>query len=186
VEKHDDRDGRLFAIDITAKLINETDRLRDWEDANSRPWKDRLDEDDPAEQMSQEEWSTTTLAWKPPPFEQRIAAQNGAFLFGGVPISRPRFQFKKDTPPGSGYWPISTARECTSIHLKMNKANPKAGGVPGSGSPAYTDRIAGTAKADIRRHLEAMFGYSHKTIYPDFPGFATFGIPGLPAQPPAA
>jgi hypothetical protein len=33
VEKDDDRDGRLFAIDITSKLINDQPDLRDWEDA---------------------------------------------------------------------------------------------------------------------------------------------------------
>jgi hypothetical protein len=177
VEKADDMDGRLFAIDITSRLINETDR-RDWEDALSRPWK--------ADDQDQDEWCTTTFAWKPPPFEARIAAQNGAFLFGGVPITKPGAQFPKGPAKGSRTWGKPNVRRCTSLHLRMHKADPKGGGVPKTGAPAYTFRIAATAKAEIRERLEAMFGYSHKTIYPDFPGFATFGtdLPTLPPRDP--
>jgi FRG domain len=176
VEKDDATDGRLFAIDITSKLINELDK-RNWEDVLSRPWKG----------LAPTEWSTVTFAWKPPPFEARIAAQNGAFLFGGVPITEPGFQFRKAPPPGSGYWTREKVHECTSLALRMHKANPKAGGVPKTGSPAYTFRIAAKAKSEIRERLEAMFGYSHKTIYPDFPGFATFGtaLPSRPPKPPS-
>jgi hypothetical protein len=172
VEKADDLDGRLFAIDITSKLINETDR-RDWEDALSRPWKN-LDEDD---------WSTATFAWKPPPFESRIAAQNGAFLFGGVPITKPGFQLKRAPGTGSRTWSRDTVRKSTSLALRMHKANPRAGGVASTGSPAYTFRIRASAKSEIRERLEAMFGYSYKTIYPDFPGFASYGT-DLPTTPP--
>jgi hypothetical protein len=175
VEKADDTDGRLFAIDITSRLINESDR-REWEDVLSRPWK--------ADEQDQDEWCTTTFAWKPPPFEARIAAQNGAFLFGGVPITKPRFQFPKG-PTLSTTWAKPSVRRCTSLHLRMHKANPRAGGVHKTGSPAYTFRIDAAAKAEIRERLEAMFGYSHKTIYPDFPGFATFGT-DLPVTPPSS
>jgi hypothetical protein len=173
VEKDDAIDGRLFAIDITSKLINETVDRREWEDALHRPWT----------ALSQTDWSTATFAWKPPPFEARIAAQNGAFLFGGVPITQPGFQFKKAPKGNAGYWTREQVHKCTSLGLKMHKADPKAGGVPKTGSPAYTFRIAAKAKPEIRARLEAMFGYSYKTIYPDFPGFASFGT-SLPSQPP--
>ncbi len=175
VEKSDDVDGRLFAIDITSKLINENPK-RTWEDALDRPWKG----------ISENDWSVVTWAWKPPPFESRIAAQNGAFLFGGVPVTKSGFQFKKGPGAASGYWGRDTVRKCTSVGLRIHKANPRAGGVPSDGSPAYTFRIAAAAKQQIRQHLEAMFGYSHKTIYPDFPGFASYGTPDLPNSPPSS
>ena len=39
VSEKDDRDGRLWAIDITKRLMNEqTAAQRDWEDALHRPW----------------------------------------------------------------------------------------------------------------------------------------------------
>ncbi len=38
--KYEDEDGRLFAIDITERLINEDDDRRDWEDDARRPWLD--------------------------------------------------------------------------------------------------------------------------------------------------
>lgn len=173
VEKRDDIDGRLFAIDITSKLINETEN-RDWEDALSRPWKG----------LSEDDWSIVTFGWKPPPFEARIAAQNGAFLFGGVPTTKPGFQLLKK-PSESPTWSRPSVRKCTSVALRFHKANPRAGGVAKQGSPAYTFRIAAKAKAEIRERLEAMFGYSYRTIYPDFPGFATFGT-DLPARRPSA
>jgi hypothetical protein len=175
VEKADNIDGRLFAIDITAKLINETDDKREWEDVLHRSWT----------RLSPTEWSTVTYAWKPPPFEARIAAQNGAFLFGGVPVTQPGCQFKKAPKPHAGYWKREEVHRCTSLALKMHKADPKAGGVPKTGSPAYTFRIAAKAKSEIRERLEEMFGYSYKTIYPDFPGFSSFGT-SLPSQAPKA
>jgi hypothetical protein len=173
VEKHDDLDGRLFAIDITSKLINESAN-REWESSLKRPWKG----------LAPDDWSTETFAWRPSPFEARIAAQNGAFLFGGVPVTKPGHQYKKSTARPAQYWTKSQVRRSTSLALRMHKANPRAGGVPNDGSPAYTFRIAATAKAEIRERLESMFGYSHRTIYPDFPGFAAHGT-SLPTMPPA-
>lgn len=171
VEKQDDRDGRLFAIDITSKLINEQQDLRDWEDRIDRPWTD----------LSEERWTGETFAWKPPPFERRIAAQNGAFLFAGVPRTRPGFQVPKR--PGQRTWPRDDVRRATSLPLRLHKADPRAGGVSSGGAPAYTFRVTADAKASIRQRLEALFGYSHRTMYPDWPGFATHGT-ALPTFPP--
>lgn len=171
VEKDDHLDGRLFAIDITSKLINEQDELRSWEDRTDRPWDD----------VPEDRWTGETFAWKPPPFERRIAAQNGAFLFGGVPKTRPGFQLLK--APGSNTWPRAEVRRATSLPLRLHKADPTAGGVGAGGAPAYTFRISAAAKPLIRRRLEGLFGYSHRTIYPDLPGFAQYGT-DMPVSPP--
>jgi len=71
-----DVDGRLFAIDITDRLINEDDARRPWEDDYRIPWHDL---------GTGAEWCGRTWAWEPPPFESRIASQRGAFLMSGVP-----------------------------------------------------------------------------------------------------
>jgi hypothetical protein len=171
VEKHDDRDGRLFAVDISSRLINEQDELRGWEDRMDRPWSD----------FDESRWTGETFAWIPSPFERRVAAQNGAFLFAGVPRTRSGFQVPR-TPRSSRTWPVAQIREVTSLPMRFHLANPRAGGVRAQGAPTYTFRIAATAKENIRRRLAAQFGYSHRTIYPDFPGFAAFGtdLPGSP------
>lgn len=34
--EHEDEDSRLFAVDVTGRLINENNEYRDWEDALKR------------------------------------------------------------------------------------------------------------------------------------------------------
>jgi hypothetical protein len=173
---YEDEDGRLFAIDVSQRLINENDEERDWEDELHRPWKD----------LSAVEWQGKTRAWRPPPFEARIAAQHGAFLFGGVPRAGVGIVWPKGTTGGAGNWGLDDVRRCISIPLRFHKADPEAGGVPAAGGqPAYTFRIKASAKAEIRRRLGELFGYTHRTIYPDYPGFARHAMEHLHTEPPA-
>jgi hypothetical protein len=167
--KYEDADGRLFAVDVTDRLINEDDERRDWEDDPSRPWND----------LAADEWCAHTWAWQPPPLEARISSQHGAFLFGGVPRTGVGLRWPKGPRAGSGSWNIDEVRRCTSVPLRLHKAVPEAGGVSTTGQPAYTYRIKASAKRDIRERLQRLFGYSHATIYPDYPGFADFGLPEL-------
>lgn len=77
-------------------------------------------------------------------------------------------------------------RQCISIPLRFHKADPEAGGVPAAGGqPAYTFRIRGAAKAEIRARLAELFGYTHRTIYPDYPGYATHGMQHLRTRKPS-
>lgn len=173
-------EGRLFAIDITNRLINEQDELRDWEDELHRPWKETGNE-------WQRRWCGSALAWRPPAFEARIAAQDGAFLFGGVPRTNLGIVWPKDTAPGSARWNQDEVRRCVSVPLRFHKAEPRAGGVPSAGGqPAYTFRIKAEAKPEIRRRLNTLFGYEHSSIFPDFPGFAEYAKPYLRNNPPAS
>ena len=103
----EDRDARLFAIDISDRLINENKNLRCWEDSLDTPWSSSFIEKQFKETllMNKEEadlrndlfnsfpefknnwlreWSSHFYAWKPPALDARIAAQNGGFLFGGI------------------------------------------------------------------------------------------------------
>lgn len=173
--KTDDSDVRLFAIDVSNRLINENHSLRAWEDNFSRPW-GRF------QAKKQKEWTTSVYAWKPPALNARISAQNGGFLFGGVPAStKPdggRFQFPKG--PGSS-WRIEEGRQASSLALRPHLFHPTSGGV--NTGALYTFRIKARAKVDIRKHLEQMFGYTHATLYSDFTGFSDFGTPWLRSRP---
>lgn len=167
-------DGRLFAIDVTDKLINEKADRRDWEDALSRPWTDST-------RIHRNKWTTSFLAWKPPSLDARIAAQNGGFLLGGVPgatgPNKTRFQFPKSAHPAEGWWPIDKGRGACSLALRPHKFSANVGAIPNSA--CYTFRIEASAKEEIRKRLELMFGYKHSTIYPDYTGFSDFAVSHL-------
>lgn len=178
--KYEDADGRLFAIDVTDRLINENGTYRSWEDELHRPWPKPAAADAPVEdRTSYKEWRTRAFAWRPAHFERRVAAQNGGFILGGVPIAPP--QWPKSTNPQDGKWKIDEVRRATSLALRAHKLDPQAGGV--TSNAVYTIRIKAAAKKDIRNWLENLFGYRHSTIYPDYTGFASFGTPDLKSRP---
>lgn len=170
---HEDKDARLFAVDVTDRLINENQAYRGWEDELSRPWKPDV--------FDKKEWTTSVFAWKPPAIDARIFAQNGGFLLGGVPASsRPdgnKFQFPKSPQNRDGWWGIEDGRKACCLAVRPHAFDPLHGGVQTGG--LYTFRISANAKAPIRDRLEKMFGYKHSTIYPDYTGFSSFGTPHL-------
>jgi len=175
-EIHGGSDARLFAIDITNRLINEHADRRAWEDDLSRPWRSGR-----PDAVPDREWTTSVFAWKPSNLDARISAQNGAFLFGGAPATLlpegGRFQFPKGRAAADGHWRIDEGREACCLALRPHVFDPVRGGV--ADGALYTFRIAAAAKPDIRSRLEKMFGYMHRTIYPDYTGFASFGTPWL-------
>ena len=181
-ERYKDKDARLFAIDVTNRLINENDRYRGWEDDLKRPWPKPAPKDaDEEEKKNYRIWCTKVFAWKPPHFDSRIAAQNGGFIFGGVPMTRgpegPN-QWPKD---GTGYWKIDEVRRATSISIRPHRLKSRRGGVVQDA--VYSFRIRSDAKEKIRAQLEKNFGYKHSTMYPDFTGFSLFGTPELKTEP---
>jgi hypothetical protein len=184
VEKKEDRyetcDGRLFAIDVTDRLINENAAQRDWEDEIWRFWGRDEDDGKVKNPIDKRTWSTTTFAWRPPHFDRRIAAQNGGFIFGGVPTSNVRWPMEPSRP---GTWRIEDVRNSTAVALRPHLLGPNAVGRPAT-HPVYTIRIKAAAKKSIRARLERLYGYHHRTIYPDFSGFAACGTPGLRTAPP--
>lgn len=177
--KYENADARLFAIDVTDRLINEQDDRRSWEDMLTRPWSGR----DP-ELVSRKEWTTSVFAWKPPSIDGRIAAQNGAFLFGGVPMTEKpdgkRFQLpKSSTSPEK--WTIDEVRRSTCLAIRPNVFSSSKGAKSSTGA-LYSFRIKAQAKHEIRDRLDRLFGYRHATIYPDYTGFALYGTPLLRSQ----
>lgn len=176
VLEKEDTDGRLFAIDVTKRLINENDIYRKWEDDLNRPWKKGRKGG-----ISDKEWTTSVFAWKPSSLDSRIFAQNGGFLFGGIAATtKPdgnRFQFPKTPNYKDGWWKIDEGRAACCLALRPHKFD-TFGKEVNSGA-LYTFRISAKAKKDIRDRLDKMFGYRHSTIYPDYTGFSLFGTPNL-------
>ena len=172
---HEEVDARLFAIDVSGRLINEIENMRQWEDDLHRPWGRNG-----TAPIDKKEWTTNVFAWRPPSLDARISAQNGGFLFGGVAGSQKpdgnTFQFPKGTPNKS-WWPLNEGRQACCLALRPHKFEPSHGGI--SSGALYTFRIDAKAKGEIRSCLEKMFGYQHRTIYPDYTGFASFGTPKL-------
>ena len=167
-------DARLFAFDVTNNIINEQFNRREWEDSYSRPWNDE-------KIINQPEWTTSFFAWKPPSLDARISAQNGGFIFGGVPgatgPNRTKFQFPKSPNFKDGWWPINKGRAACSLALRPHKFSANTRAIPSYA--CYTFRISAGAKKDIRERLKLMFGYEHSTIYPDYTGFSDFAVPHL-------
>lgn len=168
-------DARLFAFDVTDRLINENADLRHWEDTLRRPWNEDIG-------IDKRVWTTSVFAWKPANLNERIAAQNGGFLFGGVPATNKpdgkKFQFPKSPNFRDGWWAIADGRSSCCLAMRPHVFENIRGRRANSGA-LYTFRIGAGAKRDIRRRLEKMFGYKHSTIYPDYTGFAEFGTPYL-------
>jgi hypothetical protein len=173
---NEDKDARLFAFDVTDRLINEKDSYRAWEDCLSRPWNKTT-----SDGIGKKEWTTSVFAWKPANLDTRISAQNGGFIFGGVPASvKPnnhRFQFPK-SPNNSKKWAIQEGRKACCVAARPHVFDPSKGKGAGPGA-LYTFRIKASAKEDIRNRLDKLFGYRHSTIYPDFSGFASFATPTI-------
>lgn len=178
-EIHTDSDGRLFAFDITSRLINENHQLRKWEDATiRRPWPHPFAKEDPGREEYQD-WQAQVFAWRPPHFDPRIAAQNGGFLIGGVPGAR--MSWAKGPEGTTDRWRIDEVRGSTSLALQMKDLRFDGGKSPDNG--IFTLRIRAEAKAEIRSYLQRLFGYQHSVIYPDFPGFAAFATTHLKTSP---
>jgi hypothetical protein len=168
VEKHDDRDGRVFAIDISQRLVERDDA------SQQDPWWCRIGPG------SATEWTTESWVWRPPPLEARMVRQEGCFLMGGVPSTQPPRNMRR---PGLGGWDMLHAaevRECMSVPFKLINYDQAVAASEGRNLPgkppkarAFTLRICN--KADVRLGLEQAFGYSYASLFPDFPGLHDYG-----------
>jgi hypothetical protein len=176
-------DVRLFAFDVTNRLINERgSQMRSWEDNIHVPWPRPVPPTaEPDIRAAYRQWVSTTYAWRPPRFHPRLAAQNGGFLLGGVPSTGAMY-WPKSTQAGDGKWAIDEVRQATSVPMRVHKLGAEAGGP--QADAMYTIRIAAGAVPEIRRQLQRLFGYEPLTLYPDYPGFADFGTPKLRRTPP--
>jgi hypothetical protein len=167
-EKHDQLAGRIFAIDISNRLVDRTSaELPD-------PW--WWGESDHAAT----DWTARSWIWRPPPFEARIVRQAGCFLVGGIPTTTPPRNARSG---GTGGWKLMHAKEIRdsmSVPFQLinyEQAVAAQSGKKMAGKPpkarAFTLRVEG--KGAIREELRSTFDLTQRTLFPDFPGMAAFG-----------
>jgi FRG domain len=204
--EHDKADARLFAIDVTDRLINENKNLRDWEDAIDTPWSTSFISDhfrklkstghkfaspiseDEFKNNWLHEWSSHFYAWRPPALDARIAAQNGGFVFGGIVgtslregyldtgIEGRRAVFQLVDPDQKDARLTIDDTRRLTCLAIQPKPFPTSPIRKNSPSSVYCIRIESKGKVEIRSKLRQIFGYTHSTIYPDFSGFSQFGV----------
>lgn len=162
-----DVDGRIFAFQSDDRTI-ELDAT--W-GSRELPWSNwGRDENG---------WETELpFVWNPPPaLNERIIAQVGAFLVGGIP-SLPHGQNSRYRVPGA--WqggnmktmPAREVREVTSVSVFLKSLDRLTAK---NSQAAYTLRIEASAKPEIRKRLFEEHGLHHGSIYPDLFGLATYG-----------
>jgi hypothetical protein len=98
------------------------------------------------------------------------------FVSGGlrkVATPVPELTSKMPGPSSNKDWPIGAIRSFLSVPLRVHKLGATVGSQPGQ--PVFTVRVRASAKASIRKRLSELFGYSYSVLFPDYPGFATFG-----------
>ncbi|MFB4354357.1 FRG domain-containing protein [Microbacterium sp. LS_15] len=162
-----DVDGRVFAFQSQDRTI-ELDAK--W-GSRELPWSNWAREENG--------WETELpFVWNPPAaLNERIIAQKGAFLVGGVP-SLPHGQNSRYRMPGA--WqhgnmktmPARNVREVTSVSVFLKSLDQRTSL---KSQAAYTLRIAASAKPEIRKQLFEEHGLHHGSMYPDLFGLATHG-----------
>lgn len=175
-QEHAAVDGRLFAIDVTRRMISARDDLRAWEDSPDLPWVSGVAGDADA-------WTRFVYAWRPPRFEGRITAQDGAFILGGVPHPGPperalHWRRGRRGAAASTYWSIEDVRSCVSLPVRPNVYS-KERRSRDAEQPVYVFRIAAAAKRAIRAHVEGVLGFRARRLFPDYSGFGTYGVRDL-------
>lgn len=158
-----DTDGRIFVFDATDRQIDLDGRWgeRDlpWATAPDDKWRRGL-----------------PRVWRPPSYNERIPAQNSAFLIGGVPLfnSGDNAKYRKGPGNGSvaGNWSVDEVRRSTSVTLSMNSLDRR---LQARAKPTFTLRIKASGKPAIRATLETQYGLNASSIYPDLFGLAQHG-----------
>jgi len=129
-------DGALFAIDVTDRPLP-AERVR-------RPIGEAVD-------------GSGTWLWRPPPLDQRMRAQQAAFLLSAVPD------------------PI-TPQTSLDLEFKQQNAARLFDDTPGQGRFAKRAvvifRVPPRVKRQLRDFLTRRLGFDVETLYPDLAGFA--------------
>jgi len=166
VQGDDAIDGRVFAIDISPRLVSRDQAIR------PNPW--WLDE----EPSATSPWTTESWVWRPPPLEARMVRQEACFLIGGLPSTVPPRNVKIE-----GEWRLlrtDEIRTCMSLPVRLVSYKQAVAASRGSRlrgttptARAFTLRIG--AKPTLRKELGQVLGLSRRALFPDFAGFAEYG-----------
>lgn len=173
VEKNTKTDARLLVFDVTRTHI----RLDSNWGGYDLPWEHYTSDNWPPSKKWRQD---LPRLWKPPNYNQRIPAQNSAFLIGGVPKTFPGSNAYWRRPSNgdnsSKTWKISEIREATSIIVRMVTIERK---LRPDSTPTFTLRIRAEGKSEIKERLEHSYGFDASSIYPDHYGLASYAIDNL-------
>jgi hypothetical protein len=182
VERHDEHDGhdaRLFAVS-TAPVLRpdddddpETNVQLDDVGAARVPFWHHLTS---VESRQSADWGTGSKRriWVPPAYDERIVAQNAAFLMDGVPIAAPKLSKYFMTARDGRPWNKNDLLAASSMYMKTYQADKRAPYNKHKLAPTFSFRITAEAKTDIRNTLERQFLYNASTLYPDVSGLARY------------
>jgi hypothetical protein len=166
VEQHPKRHGRVFAIDISDKHVD----LIDAEQREPWWWGEAPKTTTP--------WATESAIWRPPPLEPRMMRQEACHLLGGVPSTQPaRAALIR------GSWRFMRAAEVRAsmsvpfqlINYRQAEAAYRGESISGKQPEARGFTLRVRNKRELLRELEQGFGYSYRSLFPDFPGFSDHG-----------
>jgi hypothetical protein len=74
---------------------------------------------------------------------------------------------------GRKWLSIEEVRELTCLAVKPQSI-PDSSMRSNTKNAVYSIRVSADSKEEIRGHLKNIYGYTHATIYPDFPGFSAY------------
>jgi len=161
VERNDEKDGRFFAIEVSGRTLDDT-----WIRQPDPFW---WGEGPDVVEDFHQEWTSDYWLWTPPPVEQRMIRQHGAFLLGGVPTGQPQQWYLRGQGNERKRFSGDEVRQLTSIAARVHS-------VGGSGRPAdrpmRTFRIKAGAKEELRWKLDVLLDHSDRTLFPDLSHFA--------------
>lgn len=160
-------DGRVFALVTNARAIGLNaqwaGRYPRWHELRTESARRSVD------------WGTGVrrTIWRPPAYNDRIAAQSAAFLIDGAPIEAMQ-------PARSDAYladrdlliDIERMREIASVNLRFSRIERERLGE--RSAPVFTMRISEQAKLEIRDQLEGRFGMRASSIYSDMNGLASY------------
>jgi len=183
----DNLDGRLIAIATTpVRRPNDSSptpdpklRLDELGSAYTPFWHEFAT----SEHRQGADWGTGAQRrlWVPPPYDERIVAQNAGFLLDGVPMMTPRIARNFRIPNTTRHWTRADLLASASIFLKTAKPTRKAPHNASRLAPSFTFRISANGKREIREFLEKRMSLNHSTMYRDISGLARWinKTPGL-------
>lgn len=163
----DDQASRLFAF-ATGNRPVQLDGKK-W--GTRHPWWHSLQTD--TERIALD-WGTGHYVrlWRPPIYDNRMSAQNAAFIIDGAPVSDNKNGLSQVSPSDHSAWSLDAIRRTSSVNVKLSPL--LRSHLTPSSTPVFTFLIEASAKREIREQLERRYGYRASTIYPDMSGLSSF------------
>lgn len=140
---------------------------RNWENDNKCPWSTTSKDDG---------WCQDFWIWAPAHLDRRMAAQQGAFLVGGVEkggITVSTFESNKTT---AKTLTTERARALSCLRVNWHVADPEQWKGRGKSAinPNFTLLIEKSVKRDLTKQLEGLYGIRHSRLFPDYAGMASW------------